>query len=82
MGIEGKVFCITGKIEYPGGRSALMQYISEKGGLTSNMVTSSVDYLITTDPYCGSNKNRKAKEFGVKPISEEDFIRMCEEEIL
>ena len=43
-------------------------------------VTSKTNYLINNDVASGSSKNKKAKELGIPIISEEDFIRMLEEQ--
>ena len=78
MSIAGKTFCITGKIDYPGGRAALQQYITANGGFNTSSVTRDVDYLITSDPHSGSLKNKAAQALGCTPISETEFFKMIE----
>jgi DNA ligase (NAD+) len=75
--LEGKTFCITGAVEFPGKRSALQDYISSLGGCCVSSVTRKVDYLITNTPNSGSNKNKAALAFGCKVISEAQFMRMA-----
>lgn len=73
--IRGKKFAITGKVECFKNRKELERFIESKGGSVSG-VSKSTDYLITNDPYSGSNKNKKAQELGIQLITEQEFIDM------
>lgn len=73
--LAGLTFCVTGKVNY-GTREAFFRLIESNGGKTSTSMTRGVDYLITNDPYSGSNKNRRARELGAKVISEREFFEM------
>lgn len=75
--LEGKTFCITGKLVQFANRDALVEEIEKYGGKIVSSVTSKTDYLITNDKTSGSSKNQKAIKFGTKIISEEEFIRLC-----
>jgi DNA ligase (NAD+) len=44
------------------------------GGKTTDSVTSKTDYLINNDNLSNSTKNKKAKELGVKIITEQQFL--------
>ena len=75
----GKTFCITGKLNRYSNRDMLTEDIEMYGGKVVSGVTAKTDYLITNDPRSGSGKNAKAIQYGTTIITEDDFIRMCEE---
>ena len=76
--INGKTFVITGSLEHFENRNALKELIENKGGKVSGSVSAKTDFLINNDINSGSSKNKKAKELGVKIITEDDFIKMTE----
>ncbi len=76
--INGKTFVITGSLEHFENRNALKELIESKGGKVSGSVSTKTDFLINNDINSGSSKNKKAKELGVKIITEDDFIKMTE----
>lgn len=78
-GISGKSFVITGSVEHFSGRSELKQYIEQRGGKVLSAVSANTDYLINNDVTSNSSKNKKAKELEIPIISEEDFLKMAEE---
>ena len=78
---EGKNFVITGSVVHFSNRGEVKELIEQKGGKVTGSVTSKTDYLINNDVESGSSKNKKARELGIPIISEEEFIRMCGEEI-
>mgnify|MGYP002520892089 CR=1 FL=1 len=65
--LKGKTFC---------NRDELIKDIEEHGGKYVSSVTKKTDYLINNDTESMSSKNKKAKEFGCKIISEEDYNDM------
>ncbi len=73
--LGGKVFVITGTMKrYK--RSELKAKVEALGGRVGSSVSSRTDYLIAgNDP--GSKLN-KARELGVKVITEEEFEKLCE----
>ena len=71
--IKGKVFVITGSLYAYENRSQLKEYIEDRGGKVSGSVSSKTDYLINNDSDSSSSKNKKAKELGVKIVTEEEF---------
>ena len=74
----GKVFVITGSLEYFTNRNELKELIEKNGGKVSGSVSSKTNFLINNDTASNSSKNKKAKELGVEIISEEDFLKLLE----
>ena len=74
--LNGKTFCITGKVHLFKNRTELQQDIESKGGRVVSSMSSKVDYLINNDINSTSSKNRVAKESGIPIISEEDYIAL------
>jgi DNA ligase (NAD+) len=72
----GLVFVVTGKLNRFKSRDELAEFIESKGWKAAAAVGKKTNYLITNDTDSGSSKNKKAKELGVKIISEEDFIKL------
>lgn len=72
--LAGLTFVITGSLEHYGNRNELKDIIEEKGGKVTGSVTSKTTCLINNDVTSNSSKNKKAKELGVRIISEEDFM--------
>ena len=73
---NGKKFCITGKLNKFLNRDQLVSDIENKGGKVTSSVTSSTDFLITNNKDSGSSKNKKANEFNVSIISEEEYLKL------
>ena len=67
-------FVITGSVEQFKNRDELKSIIVEKGGKVTGSVTSKTNYLINNDNLSGSSKNKKAKELGIKIITEKQFV--------
>lgn len=78
--IAGKVFVITGAVEHFANRNELKEFIEKRGGKVTGSVTSKTDYLINNDSTSSSSKNKKAAELAVPILTEEDFLKMTEEE--
>lgn len=78
--LNGKTFCITGKLEVFKNRDALISDIEEHGGKYVGSVSKNTDYLINNDTESSSNKNVKAKQVGCKIISEQDYLKMIKEQ--
>ena len=79
-GIEGMTFVITGKLSaWPKvweNRGEVKAYLERYGAFLGTSVTKKTDYLVTNDTDSGSEKNKKAKEYGALVISEADFNEM------
>ncbi|MFX0019715.1 MAG: BRCT domain-containing protein, partial [Candidatus Hermodarchaeota archaeon] len=73
--LNGKSFCFTGALKSMT-RDQAKTLLEEKGAIFKNSVVKNLDYLITNDPHSGSEKNLKAKEYGIKIITEEQFLNI------
>lgn len=71
---ESITFVITGSVEHFKNRDELKETIEQKGGKVTGSVTSKTNYLINNDNTSNSTKNKKAKELGIKIITEEEFL--------
>lgn len=71
-------FVITGSLEHFTNRSELKSIIESYGGKVTDSVTSKTNYLINNDILSGSSKNKKAKELGVRIISESMLVDWLE----
>lgn len=67
-------FVITGDMLHFKNRAELKTYIESQGGKVTGSVSKSTDFLINNDTTSTSGKNKKAKELGIKTISEDQFI--------
>lgn len=74
-------FVITGSVEHFSNRSEMKELIEAKGGKVTGSVTSKTRYLINNDVNSTSSKNKKARDLGVAIISEEDFLKLCEQNL-
>ena len=72
--LAGKTFCITGKLNEFDNRKELVYDIESNGGVVVSSVTKKTQYLITNDKTSGSSKNIAAQKFGVKIITELEYI--------
>lgn len=74
--LDGKTFCITGKLIQYVNRDKLVEDIEKYGGKVVSGVTAKTNFLITNDPTSGSSKNQKAIKFGTKIITENELVDM------
>ena len=77
---SGKNICVTGKLNNFT-RDSINEKIIALGAKVSSGVTSKTDFLITNTPSSGSSKNINAKKFGTKIITEDEFFKMCGDNI-
>ena len=77
--LDGKTFVVTGSVEHYKNRDELKNDILAHGGKVSGSVNSKTDYLINNDLESNSSKNKKAKELGIKIITEDELIKMMGE---
>ena len=77
--VSGKTFVITGAVNFYKNRNELKEHIEALGGKVASAVSKNTDYLINNDAGSGSSKNKKAKELGVKIITEEEFRSLITE---
>jgi len=71
--LAGKSFCFTGAMAQP--RTVYQKQVKANGGETPSTVTKDLDYLVCNEDK-GSSKTVKAKKFGVKIITEQEFLNM------
>ena len=74
--LDGKTFCITGKVHIFKNRSELQKDIESKGGRVVSSISNKVNYLINNDINSTSIKNNKAKELNIDIITEEQYMEM------
>lgn len=79
--LAGKSFVITGSLTHFENRNACKELIEQKGGKVTGSVTGKTECLINNDNTSNSSKNKKAKELGVRIITEEEFIKEYMEEM-
>lgn len=72
--LAGMTFVITGSLVHYENRSLLKEEIERKGGKVTGSVTGKTTCLINNDTTSQSSKNKKAKELGVRIVSEEEFL--------
>lgn len=72
--LTGLSFCFTGKVEAIK-RSDLEKMVVENGGEVK-AVSKGLSFLVQQDPNSTSTKSEKAKKFGTKIISPEEFLNM------
>lgn len=74
--LKGKIFVITGNLNHFQSRNEAKTKIELKGGKVTGTVSKKTYALVNNDITSNSSKNIKAKELGVKIITEEDLISM------
>jgi DNA ligase (NAD+) len=71
--LAGKTFLFTGALK-DFGREEARNLVESLGGMTASSVSKKVDFVVVgEDP---GSKSDKAKELGIKILTEEDFKRM------
>lgn len=73
--LNNKSFCATGSFTNMS-RKSFQDIVTENGGIVKNDVGKGLDYLVSNDSNSGSSKNEKAKKYGVKVISEKEFMAL------
>ena len=74
--LEGKIFCITGKLYVFKNRTELQANIESKGGKCVSSMSSKVNYLINNDSTSQSAKNKAAIAAQIPIIKEEEYIKL------
>ena len=73
--LSGMTVVITGSLNNYSSRNELKDIIEQMGGKVAGSVSGNTTCLINNDVTSNSSKNKKAKELGVRIISEDDFIK-------
>ena len=76
--LKDLTFVITGSVNNFTNRDELVEYIESYGGKVVKAISNNVNYLINNDITSTSTKNTKAKELGIKIISENDLMNMIQ----
>ena len=74
--LEGKTFCVTGKVHIYKNRAELAADIEARGGRVVSSMSSKVDYLVNNDNTSTSAKNIAAQKAGIPIITEEELQMM------
>ena len=75
--ISGKTFCFTGALESMK-RAEAQALVEEMGGSSKSSVSKDLDFLVNNDINSTSSKNKKANDYGVTIINEQQFLEMIE----
>ncbi len=73
---SGKTFCFTGALPSGMKRNAAEALVKAAGGTARDTVFKGLDYLVIADPNSVSSKAQKARQMGIKLISEDEFMGM------
>ena len=76
--LQGKQFCITGKLTQYKNRETLKNYIESLGGKVTGSVTSKTDYLISNET-SATEKHKTAEKLGKPIITEKNFDALIRE---
>lgn len=71
---NGLTFVVTGDVHHYKNRNELKAYIESQGGKVTGSVSKSTNYLINNDVNSTSEKNKKARQFEIPIISENEFV--------
>ena len=74
--LEGKTFCVTGRVHIWQNRDELSAAVTAAGGKVTSSVSSKTDYLVNNDVTSTSAKNLKAKELNIPIITEEELMEL------
>lgn len=77
--LKDLTFVITGSLNNFENRDLMIEFIEQNGGKVVKAISNNVNYLINNDVNSTSTKNKKAKELGIKIISEEQLLEMTQE---
>lgn len=72
--LKNKTIVITGKLTEFKNRNELKDKIEKMGGKVTGSVSKKTNYLINNDTESTTEKNRKAREYGIPILSEKEFI--------
>jgi DNA ligase (NAD+) len=73
--LSGLSFCFTGAANKT--RKELQKIVDDNGGIFSDSVDSTLNYLVIADVNSTSSKAVKARKLGTKLITEEQFLKMA-----
>ena len=76
--LKDMVFVITGSLNHFDNRDEMVEFIEQNGGKVVKAISNNVNYLINNNVTSTSTKNMKAKELGIRIISEDVLLGMIE----
>lgn len=71
---SGITFVITGDVHIFKNRNEFKAYVESQGGKVTGSVSAKTNYLVNNDIESTSSKNKKAKDLGIKIITEDTFV--------
>jgi DNA ligase (NAD+) len=74
--LEGKTFCVTGRVHIWKNRDELSAAVTAAGGKVTSSVSSKTDYLVNNDISSSSSKNVSAKSLSIPIITEQELLNM------
>jgi DNA ligase (NAD+) len=74
--LKNKIFVFTGALPSGLPRGDAWARTNAAGGQIKDSITKGVDYLVLADPSSNSSKTQKANKYGIKCISEEEWVKM------
>jgi DNA ligase (NAD+) len=74
--LDGKVFCITGRLETFKNRSEAKDKIESLGGKVTDSITKNTSYLVNNDVNSTSSKNLSAKKLNIPIITESELTAL------
>ena len=80
VAIKGSI-CVTGNLKF-GSRNKFLEFAKEHGYESKSGVSKGLTYLVNNDITSNSSKNCKAKELGIKILSEDDFMKLIQDNSL
>lgn len=75
--LSGKIFVFTGTLQSMG-RAKAKEIVESLGGRSASDVSKSTDFLVSDGKIDGS-KAAKAREYGMRVLSENEFLKMVED---
>lgn len=78
--VKGSI-CVTGSLNF-GSREKFLEFAREHGYESKSGVSKGLSYLVNNDINSSSSKNKKAKELGIKIITEDEFMKMVKDDEL
>lgn len=72
--LSGMSMAITGSFNKFSNRKDVIDFIESHGGAVCSSVTKNTTHLLNNDVNSNSSKNKKAKELGIKIITEDDLL--------
>ena len=76
--LSSKIFVITGTLNHFKSRDEAKEKIESLGGKVAGSVSKKTFALVNNDVESNSSKNKKAKELGVRIISEDELLKMLD----